>query len=138
MSTNENFADTVETVDTVVPPSAGQSQKQVRGRPFTKENAKTMQLSAAAAKRRRKEARMKMLSALTDRLDLGEELVKAMLQKDEQYLGMIMTATRLVGLQHDQSPDALLQRMEIKSDATVKKDSTVKLVIEDFTKPEET
>lgn len=120
-----------------VPPSAESSQKQVRGRPFTKENAKTMQLSAAAAKKRRKEARMKMLSALTDRLDLGEELYKALKEKDEMYLGMIMTATRLVGLQHDQSSEAMAQKMEIKSEANVKKDSTVKLVIEDFTKPEE-
>lgn len=120
-----------------VPPSAESSQKQVRGRPFTKENAKTMQLSAAAAKKRRKEARMKMLSALTDRLDLGEELYKALKEKDDMYLGMIMTATRLVGLQHDQSSEAMAQKMEIKSDAHVKKDSTVKLVIEDFTKPEE-
>ena len=120
-----------------VPPSAESSQKQVRGRPFTKENAKTMQLSAAAAKKRRKEARMKMLSALTDRLDLGEELYKALKEKDEQYLGMLVVATRLVGLQHEQSSEAIAQKMEIKSDAHVKKDSTVKLVIEDFTKPEE-
>lgn len=119
------------------PSSAESSQKQVRGRPFTKENAKTMQLSAAAAKKRRKEARMKMLSALTDQLDLGQELLKALKERDEMYLGMIMTATRLVGLQHDQSSEAMAQKMEIKSDAHVRKDSTVKLVIEDFTKPEE-
>lgn len=124
-------------VDTVLPDSADSSQKQVRGRPFTKENAKTMQLSAAAAKKRRKEARMKMLAALTDKLDLGEELLKALKERDDTYLGMIMTATRLVGLQHDQSSEAMAQKMEIKSDAHVKKDSTVKLVIEDYTKPEE-
>lgn len=123
--------------DIVEPSSAESSQKQVRGRPFTKENAKTMQLSAAAAKKRRKEARMKMLSALTDELDLGQELLKALKERDDMYLGMIMTATRLVGLQHDQSSEAMAQKMEIKSDAHVKKDSTVKLVIEDFTKPEE-
>lgn len=120
-----------------VPPSAESSQKQVRGRPFTKENAKTMQLSAAAAKKRRKEARMKMLSALTDRLDLGEELYKAMSNRDFDYLQMIVVATRLTGLQHDQSSEAMAQKMEIKSEANVKKDSTVKLVIEDFTKPED-
>lgn len=121
----------------VEPTSAEEPQKQVRGRPFTKENAKTMQLSAAAAKKRRKEARMKMLSALTDELDLGQELLRAMRQKDEMYLGMIMTATKLVGLQHEQSSEAIAQKLEVKADANVKKDSTVKLVIEDFTKPEE-
>jgi hypothetical protein len=119
------------------PVSAGEPPRQVRGRPFTKENAKKMALSAAAAKKRRKEARMSMLAALTDELDLGQELLKALKERDEMYLGMIMTATRLVGLQHDQSSEAMAQKMEIKSDAHVKKDSTVKLVIEDFTKPEE-
>ena len=108
-----------------------------RGKPITKENAKAMALSAARAKRLRKEARMKMLGALTEKLDLGEELYKAMLNRDMDYLAMIEKATRLVGLQHDQSQEAIAQKMEIKADANVKKDSTVKLVIEDFTKPEE-
>ena len=96
-----------------------------------------MQLSAAAAKKRRKAARMRMLTALTDELDLGQELLRAMREKDEMYLGMIMTATKLVGLQHEQSSEAIAQKLEVKADANVKKDSTVKLVIEDFTKPEE-
>ena len=121
----------------VEPTSAAESPKQVRGRPFTRENAKTMQLSAAAAKKRRKAARMRMLTALTDELDLGQELLRAMREKDEMYLGMIMTATKLVGLQHEQSSEAIAQKLEVKADANVKKDSTVKLVIEDFTKPEE-
>lgn len=102
------------------PDSAETTQKPVRGRPITKETAKAMQMSSARAKKLRKEARMKMLSALTDRLDLGEELFKALHEKDESYLGMIVTATRLVGLQHDQSSEALAQRMEIKSDSNVK------------------
>lgn len=113
------------------------SAEKPRGRPITKENAKAMALSAARAKKLRKEARMKMLAALTERLDLGEELLKAMNQRDMEYLGMIEKATRLVGLQHDQSQEAIAQKMEIKADANVRKDSTVKLVIEDFTKPED-
>ena len=112
-----NFADEVETVEN--PPSAENQQKPVRGRPITKENAKQYQLSAARAKKLRKEARMKMLAALTDKMDLGEELFKALQEKDESYLGMIVTATRLVGLQHDQSSEAMAQRMEIKADSNV-------------------
>lgn len=108
-----------------------------RGRPITRENAKAMAMSAARAKRLRKEARMKMLAALTEKLDLGEELLKALNARDMNYLAMIEKATRLTGLQHDQSTEALAQRFEVKADANVKKDSTVKLVIEDFTKPEE-
>lgn len=132
----ENFPDSVETAES--PVGAENTQKQVRGRPITKETAKAMQMSSTRAKKARKEARLKMLAALTDKLDLGEELYKAMTTRDFDYLNMIERATRLVGLQHDQSPEAIAQRLEVKADANVKKDSTVKLVIEDFTKPEET
>lgn len=105
-------------------PSVEKSLKPKRksnGRPFTKENAKAMQLSAARAKKMRKEARAKMLAALTNDLDLGKELLKAMKGKDEKYLGMIEKATRLVGLQHDQSEDAIAQKISLnaKTDANV-------------------
>jgi hypothetical protein len=78
-----------------------------------------------------------MLAALTTKLDMGEELYLAMYNKDEKYLGMIERATRLVGLQHDQSPDAVAQKIALDAKANVKKDATVKLIIEDMTKPEE-
>lgn len=93
--------------------------KKVIGRPITKETAKQYQLSAARAKSLRKQARARMLSALTERLDLGDELLKAMKGKDDKYLSMIERATRLVGLQHDQSPEAIAQKLEVKSDTTV-------------------
>lgn len=107
------------------------SGKKLRGKPITKETAKQYQLSAARAKALRKEARMKMLAALTTELDLGEELKKAMKSGDEKYLNMIEKATRLVGLQHDQSEDAVAQKLNIQADAKVKSDSTVKFIIED-------
>lgn len=110
--------------------------KKVIGRPITKENAKQYQLSAARAKRLRKEARAKMLAALAERMDLGNELFKAMKGKDDKYLGMIERATRLVGLQHDQSPEAIAQRFEVKSDANInaKTDNTLHFIIEDVKK----
>lgn len=130
----ENIADAPE-IDL---PSAGKPQKKKpRGRPITSENAKEFALSAAKAKKLRKEARAKMLAALTTKLDMGEELYLAMYNKDEKYLGMIERATRLVGLQHDQSPDAVAQKIALDAKANVKKDSTVKLILEDLTKPEE-
>ena len=119
----ENIADAPE----IELPSA----KKVRGRPITKENAKQYQLSAAKAKKMRKEARAKMLSALTNDLDLGKELLKAMKGKDEKYLGMIEKATRLVGLQHDQSEDAIAQKISVnaKTDSNVKTDNKIEFVI---------
>ena len=102
-------------------PETAPKRKKVIGRPITKENAKQYQLSAARAKRLRKEARAKMLSALAESMDLGKELLKAMKDQDEKYLGMIEKATRLVGLQHDQSEDAIAQKISLnaKTDANV-------------------
>lgn len=113
----ENIADTPE----IPIPSAAKPPRKSPGRPFTKENAKEFALSAAKAKKLRKEARAKMLAALTTRLDLGDELYRAMHSKDEKYLGMIEKATRLVGLQHDQSEDAIAQKISLnaKTDANV-------------------
>lgn len=113
----ENIADTPE----VELPSATKPRNRGPGRRITKENAKQMAISAAKAKKLRKEARAKMLAALTTKLDMGEELYLAMYNKDEKYLGMIERATRLVGLQHDQGPDAIAQKISVnaKTDANV-------------------
>lgn len=121
MST-ENIVEEVDTVDEVPSPSSAPEtapKKKVIGRPITKETAKQYQLSAAAAKKRRKEARHKMLAALTEDLDLRQELLKAIKQKDEQYLNMIEKATKLVGLQWEQSDEGREQRFNVKSDANV-------------------
>lgn len=128
----ENIADAQE----IELPSVIKSPKPKRkspGRSFTKENAKAMQLSAARAKAMRKEARAKMLAALTNDLDLGKELLKAMKGKDEKYLGMIEKATRLVGLQHDQSEDAIAQKISLnaKTDANVKSDNKIEIVVKE-------
>lgn len=116
----ENVGDADVPVEAVsVPSGAGNAPAKVRGRPITKETAKAMQMSSTRAKKARKEARLKMLAALTERLDLGEELYKAMAARDSDYLNMIERATKLVGLQHDQSPEAIAQKLEVKADATV-------------------
>ena len=130
----ENVGDADVPVEAVsVPSGAGNAQGKVRGRPITKETARAMQMSSTTAKRKRKEARMKMLAALTDKLDMGDELYKAMANRDMDYLKMIIEATRLVGLQHDQSQEALAQKLEVKGD--MNNNHSVKLVIEDMTKP---
>lgn len=119
----DNFVETVETVDSVQDPASAQETaqkpKKVIGRPITKETAKQYQLSASAAKKRRKEARQKMLAALTDDLDLRQELLTALNTRDEQYLNMIEKATKLVGLQWEQSDEGREQRFNLKSEANV-------------------
>lgn len=108
----ENIADTPE----IELPSVEKSLKPKRksnGRPFTKENAKTMQLSAARAKAMRKEARAKMLAAMCTSLDLGEELVDAIKKNDLTKITIVDKALHIVGLQHDQSPDAVAQKISL-------------------------
>lgn len=138
MNTENDLPDNIAELPEIHPASAQESAekpKKVIGRPITKETAKQYQLSAARAKKLRKEARAKMLSALTESLDLGQELLKAMTKQDDRYLGMIERATRLVGLQHDQSPEAVAQKFEVKSDSRMKVDNTLHFVIEEA-KPE--
>lgn len=121
----ENIADAPE----IELPSAAKPPRKSPGRPFTKENAKEFALSAAKAKKLRKEARAKMLAALTTKLDMGEELYLAMYNKDEKYLGMIERATRLVGLQHDQSPDAQAQKIAVDAKTDNKVSGNVNITI---------
>ena len=105
-------------------PSVEKSLKPKRksnGRPFTKENAKAMQLSAARAKAMRKEARAKMLAAMCTSLDLGKELVDAIKKNDLTKISIVDKALHIVGLQHDQSEDAIAQKISLnaKTDANV-------------------
>lgn len=121
----ENIADAPE----IEIPSATKSQKPKRkspGRPFTKENAKTMQLSAAKAKAMRKEARAKMLQAMCTSLDLGKELVDAIKKNDLTKISIVDKALHIVGLQHDQSPDAVAQKISVNA----KTDSNVNAKVE--------
>lgn len=130
----ENIADAPEIP---IPSATKPQKKKPRGRPITSANAKQMAISAAKAKKIRKEARNEMLATLTTKLDLGDELVKAWQMCDEKQMNLIEKALRIVGLHHDQSPDAQAQKIALDAKANVKKDSTVKLIIEDMTKPEE-
>lgn len=117
-------------------PSATKPPRKSPGRPFTKENAKEFALSAAKAKKLRKEARAKMLQAMCTSLDLGKELVDAIKKNDLTKITIVDKALHIVGLHHDQSPDAQAQRIALDAKASVKKDATVKLVLEDLTEEE--
>lgn len=112
--------------------SAEKSSKPKRktpGRPFTKENAKAMQLSAAKAKRLRKEARAKMLQAMCTSLDLGKELVDAIRKNDLTKITIVDKALHIVGLQHDQSPDAQAQKISLDAKTDNKVSGNVNITV---------
>ena len=114
----------------VKPSSAEETApKKVIGRPITKETAKQYQLSAARAKRQRKIARARMLDALCNQLDLGDEMVKAVKAHDEAQIRLIEKAVQIVGLHHDQSCEAQAQRLEIKSQNENKTNGTLEVVV---------
>lgn len=103
------------------------------GRPFTKENAKAMQLSAAKAKKMRKEARAQMLQAMCTKLDLGDQLVDAIRKNDLTKISIVEKALTIVGLTHNQSSEAIAQKLQVntKSDVKAKVDNTLHFIIED-------
>lgn len=105
----ENIADAPE----IHVQSAIKPRRKSPGRPFTKDNAKQMAISAAKAKAMRKEARAKMLQAMCTSLDLGRELVDAIKNNDLTKITIVDKALHIVGLQHDQSPDAQAQRISL-------------------------
>lgn len=111
-------------------------KKKVRGRPFTKANAAEMSARGRATKKLRKEARDKMFLTLVNKLDLGEELIKAIQRGDETLITVLDKAVKMVGLHYDQSEEASQNiKVESKSDVKMKTDGTIKFVIEDA-KPE--
>ena len=124
----ENIADAPE----IKLPSVEKSLKPKRksnGRPFTKENAKAMQLSAAKAKAMRKEARAKMLQAMCTSLDLGKELVDAIRKNDLTKITIVDKALHIVGLQHDQSPDAQAQKISLDAKTDNKVSGNVNITV---------
>ena len=101
------------------------------GKPITKETAKQYALSAAKAKRLRKEARDKLLHGLcAEEIDLVAELKKAIHDNDETKIRIIEKALTLVGLTFDQADENRIQNLNIKQETTVKKAAAIKVVFE--------
>ena len=124
----ENIADTPE-IELPIATKPPKPKRKSPGRPFTKENAKAMQLSAAKAKRLRKEARAKMLQAMCTSLDLGRELVDAIKKNDLTKITIVDKALHIVGLQHDQSPDAQAQKISLNAKTDNKVSGNVNITV---------
>ena len=106
-------------------------KKRVFGRPFTKENAAEMGARGRNTRKLRKEARDKMFLTLVQKLDLGEELIKAIQRGDETLITVLDKAVKMVGLHYDQSEDAATNiKAEVKSDVKMKTDGSLKFIIE--------
>lgn len=117
----DNSPDDIEDEDTpasATPPAP----KKVIGKPITKENCRQYQLSAAKAKKLRREARLKLLNGLVaEDIDMVEELKKAIKNNDETKISILEKAIKLVGLSYDQSDEGREQRFNVnaKSDSKV-------------------
>ena len=102
-------------------PEEQPKKKRVFGRPFTKENAAEMGARGRNTRKLRKEARDKMFLTLVQKLDLGEELIKAIQRGDETLISVLDKAVKMVGLHYDQSEDAATNiKAEVKSDVKMK------------------
>lgn len=126
---DENFPEGIDTVEDV-PRSAVKPPRKSPGRPFTKENAKEFALSAAKAKRLRKEARAKLLHGLVaEEIDMVEELKKAIRDNDEVKINIVEKALRLVGLHHDQSDEARIQNLHVDAKTDSKVSGAVNITV---------
>lgn len=106
-------------------------KKKVRGKPFTKANAAEMSARGRATKKLRKEARDKMFLTLVNKLDLGEELIKAIQRGDETLITVLDKAVKMVGLHYDQSEEASQNiKLDAKTDVKMKTDGSLKFIIE--------
>lgn len=127
-----------EDLEQQVPTEEQPKKKRVFGRPFTKENAAEMGARGRNTRKLRKEARDKMFLTLVQKLDLGEELIKAIQRGDETLITVLDKAVKMVGLHYDQSEDAATNiKAEVKSDVKMKADSAIKFVIEEASKQQE-
>ena len=122
---HENIVDTPE----IPVQSATKPRRRGPGRRITKENAKEMAISAAKAKAMRKEARAKMLQAMCTSLDLGKELVDAIKKNDLTKITIVDKALHIVGLQHDQSPDAQAQKISLNAKTDNKVSGNVNITV---------
>lgn len=85
---------------------------------FTPMTSKQAQEAAVRARNIRKQVRAEMLNKVVQNYDFGEELTKALKKGDLDKVTLLKEAMRLIGLQHDQSEEAV-QKMEVKTDAKV-------------------
>lgn len=117
---NEN-EDLEQQFETPVENQVETPKKKVRGRPFTKANAAEMGARGRNTRRLRKEARDKMFITLVNKLDLGEELIKAIQRGDETLITVLDKAVKMVGLHYDQSEDASQNiKVDAKTDVKMK------------------
>lgn len=86
--------------------------------PFTVLNAKQAQEASVRARNLRKQVRAEMLNKVVQNYDFGEELTKALKKGDLDKVTLLKEAMRLIGLQHDQSEEAVT-KMEVKTDNKV-------------------
>ncbi len=130
MSTEQELPENIADAPVIKLPSVPKSQKKKpRGRPFTHENAKAMQLSAARAKKMRKEARAQMLQAMCTRLDLGDQLIDAINKNDLTKMTIVEKALVIVGLTHNQSSEAAAQKVQVDAKTDNKVSGNVNITI---------
>lgn len=125
----DNFPEDVE--DGEVPTSASPSaSKKVIGRPITKENCRQYQLSAARAKKLRREARIKLLNGLVaEDIDMVAELKKAIRENDETKISILEKAIKLVGLSFDQADENRIQNLHLDAKTESKVSGNVNITV---------
>lgn len=129
MSTEQELPENIADAPVVNLPSVNKPRRRGPGRPITKENAKQYALSAAKAKKMRKEARAQMLQAMCTRLDLGDQLIDAINKNDLTKMTIVEKALVIVGLTHNQSSEAAAQKVQVDAKTDNKVSGNVNITI---------
>lgn len=99
-------------------PTGEKKAKKPLPQAFTPMNARQAQEASVRARNLRKQVRADMLNKVVSNYDFGEELTKALKKGDLDKVTLLKEAMRLIGLQHDQSEEAV-QKIDLKSDNKV-------------------
>ena len=93
----------------------GEKKPNTRPQAFTPMNARQAQEASVRSRNLRKQVRAQILNTIVTELDLGQELKKAIVTGDLDRVNLLQTAFKMIGLNHDQSEDAVKSGISVKA-----------------------
>lgn len=93
----------------------GEKKPNTRPQAFTPLNARQAQEASVRSRNLRKQVRAQILNTIVTELDLGQELKKAIVTGDLDRVNLLQTAFKMIGLNHDQSEDAVKSGISVKA-----------------------
>ena len=101
-------------------------------KPFTPMTAKQAAEASVRARAIRKQVRAEMLNTVVNNYNFGDEMVKALKKCDLDKITLLKEAMRLIGLQHDQSEEAVTKlQVDATTDNKTQVSGSIEFVLPD-------